>query len=541
MNFLEAVELNKYNSSHEDICCNFFMSGLSAPLELYLKGYFSIKGFNVDLNTIPFNSLHQNVIDLNSNDNSIILIFPWDLVPEVNWRSGFSDFKNRDVNSLNILLIDSLRNINNMAIFYIPAFFPPIFQNYFDNIKLAEKLKHVMLKLGSKIIDSEFFSMENYLNIGCPIGNNNLSKVSKLMVDGFINQYLFKEKKVLVTDFDGVLWKGIIGDDGVDGICYDQSADGYIHYIYQTYLKNLKDRGVLICGVSRNSDGIAKMPFEQGNMVLSTDDFVSILASYNSKSEQLQLLSEKLNLGLDSFVFVDDSDYEIKEVSSRIKQTTCLQFPKETNNFLEFISDLSSLFNQTDFTEEDKKRTELYKKRAKNIAPRVSSEKSLSSFLLSLKMKLVVKKIVNSNFDRAIQLINKTNQFNMNGVKQTYDSVSSIIESGGSIFTASLYDISGGHGEILVCLIDNKGVIRSFAMSCRVFQRKIEYVFIYWLHKYINFEKFNYMKTDRNGVFQEFINEDIFINKNDSIRINNKSLTIANKKYNNLVDLSTNF
>jgi predicted enzyme involved in methoxymalonyl-ACP biosynthesis len=129
----------------------------------------------------------------------------------------------------------------------------------------------------------------------------------------------------------------------------------------------------------------------------------------------------------------------------------------------------------------------------------------------------------------------------MNGVKQTYDSVSSIIESGGSIFTASLYDISGGHGEILVCLIDNKGVIRSFAMSCRVFQRKIEYVFIYWLHKYINFEKFNYMKTDRNGVFQEFINEDIFINKNDSIRINNKSLTIANKKYNNLVDLSTNF
>ena len=214
---------------------------------------------------------------------------------------------------------------------------------------------------------------------------------------------------------------------------------------------------------------------------------------------------------------------------------------KETNNFLEFISDLSSLFNQTDFTEEDKKRTELYKKRAKNIAPRVSSEKSLSSFLLSLKMKLVVKKIVNSNFDRAIQLINKTNQFNMNGVKQTYDSVSSIIESGGSIFTASLYDISGGHGEILVCLIDNKGVIRSFAMSCRVFQRKIEYVFIYWLHKYINFEKFNYMKTDRNGVFQEFINEDIFINKNDSIRINNKSLTIANKKYNNLVDLSTNF
>ena len=538
MNFLEAVELNKNNSSNEDISCSFFMSGLSVPLELYIKGYFSTQGFNATLRTIPFNSLHQHVISLNKVEtNSIFLIFPWDLLPEINWRSGFATFKRRDINNLNIQLINNLKKFNNAILFYIPALFPPIFQKNSDNVKLSEMLKNAMLELGSKVIDPKFFSLSNYLNIGCPIGNSELSIISEIIVDGFMTQHFFKEKKVLVTDFDGVLWSGVVGDDGIDGIYYDQSVKGYIHYIYQTYLRNLKDRGVLICGVSRNSDNVAKIPFEQGDMVLSTDDFVSILASYNSKSEQLKLLSEKLNLNLDSFVFIDDSMFEIKEVSSKFKQVECLKFPNSADDFSEFIIELSSLFDQKNLTDEDKKRTELYKKMASSLVPRDTSESNLYNFLLSMEMKLLVKNRTNSNYDRALQLINKTNQFNMNGVRQTYDSISSIITSGGSIYTASLYDVSGGHGEILACLIDHNGIIKSFVMSCRVFQRKAEYVFVGWLYKHLNIKGFDYQSTDRNNVFKHFISKDIFIN-NSSIIFNNKTIDIMIKKYEKLIDLS---
>jgi FkbH-like protein len=538
LNFLEAVELNKNNSSGECISCSFFMSGLSSPLELYIKGYFSIRGINATLHTIPFNSLHQHVISLNKSEaNNIFLIFPWDLLPEINWRSGFATFKRRNINDLNIQLVNSLEKFNNPVLFYIPALFPPIFHKYSDNVKLSEMLRSTMLNLDSKIIESKFFSLSSYLNIGCPVGNSGLSAVSEMIVDGFIAQYFFKEKKVLVTDFDGVLWNGIIGDDGIDGIYYDQSIKGYIHYIYQTYMLNLKDRGILICGVSRNSDNIAKIPFEQGDMVLSADDFVSILASYNSKSEQLKLLSENLNLNLDSFVFVDDSMFEIKEVSSKLKQVECLKFPSSSDDFLEFIAHLSSFFDQKNLTNEDEKRTDLYKKMTSNLVPRSTTESNLHDFLLSMEMKLIIKDRTNFNYDRALQLINKTNQFNMNGVRQTNDSIRSIIISGGSIYTASLYDVSGGHGEILACLVDHNGVVKSFVMSCRVFQRKLEYIFVGWLYKHMNINGFDYQLTDRNNIFKNFIFEDIFVIDN-SIIFNSKSVETMIKKYENLIDLS---
>ncbi len=536
MNFLEAIELNKYNSSNDDIQCSIFMSGLSNPLELYIRGYFSTKGFNLKLKTIPFDSLHQSVINLNTYENYIMLVFPWDLVPELNWRSGFPSFKYRDIDDVNIRLIENLKGFDNVKIFYIPAIFPYMFHNFLNNIELSNRLTSIMLELNARIINPKFFSLKNFLNIGCPIGNNSLSKVSKILVEEFVNKFFIKEKKVIVTDFDGVLWSGIIGDDGINGIHYDQSVLGYIHYIYQTYLKNLKDRGVLICGVSRNYDSVAKLPFKQGDMVLTTDDFVSILASFNSKSEQLQLLSEKLNLNLDSFVFIDDNEFELMEVSTKLQQVECLKFPKDADGFSVFITNLSKLFNQNLLTDEDKKRTDLYKRRVKSIVPRVTSEESLNSFLLSMEMELNIENRSNSNFDRALQLINKTNQFNINGIRQTHDNVSKIIKSGGSIYTASLSDISGGHGEVLACIVDSKGTVKSFAMSCRVFQRKLEYVFIYWLCTNLDINNFEYMETDKNKAFKEFISERIFIN-NDSTIINKKKLNSIGEKYKKLINI----
>ena len=123
----------------------------------------------------------------------------------------------------------------------------------------------------------------------------------------------------------------------------------------------------------------------------------------------------------------------------------------------------------------------------------------------------IIAENINNN-QRAIQLINKTNQFNLNGIRKEPKEVEAIMEDGGHLFTASLSDINGDHGEILSLLIDKNNEVQSFVLSCRVFQRKIEYIFLtILLEKYFDKIKLNYIKTNRNAPFKIFI--DSFKNK----------------------------
>ena len=165
----------------------------------------------------------------------------------------------------------------------------------------------------------------------------------------------------------------------------------------------------------------------------------------------------------------------------------------------------------------------LYKSMKKSVNVIEGQGSDLSSFLKSLKMKLIFTKKTNkNNIDRAIQLINKTNQFNLNGIRMTPEEVNAIMTSGGSLFTASLSDVNGEHGEILSFLIDKNNDVRSFVLSCRVFQRKVEYLFLSILfEKYFDKIKLSYEETERNSPFKIFINsitsidpdKDIFIVK----------------------------
>jgi FkbH-like protein len=121
--------------------------------------------------------------------------------------------------------------------------------------------------------------------------------------------------------------------------------------------------------------------------------------------------------------------------------------------------------------------------------------------------------------ERAIQLINKTNQFNLNGSRITDDDVSRILASGGRLYTARLDDRTGSHGEILACLIDGQRRIVSFVLSCRVFQRQVEYAFICWLVRRFGHElKLAYAATERNTPIQVFLKDaDVAVNEADTL------------------------
>jgi FkbH-like protein len=313
-------------------------------------------------------------------------------------------------------------------------------------------------------------------------------------------------RKVLVTDFDEVLWSGVLAEDGVAGIAMGPDGKGYRHFIYQSLLLRLRKEGVLLAGVTRNSPEIVAEVFAKGGMPLKVSDFVAVLASYGAKSAQIRQLGERLNLGLDAFVFVDDNPIEVSEVSSQLPEVLVRRFPDREEALPGLIAELVADFHRETLTAEDRDRTELYRRRLEGIAPSQLSGGDLSGFLRELGMTLTIHDRSTGDRTRVVQLINKTNQFNLNGRRLEDGDVAAILAAGGRLYGASLADRSGSHGEILACLIDAGGTVRALVMSCRVFQRQVEYAFLAWLSGRPHPPtRLDFAETPRNEPFRMFL------------------------------------
>jgi FkbH-like protein len=315
-------------------------------------------------------------------------------------------------------------------------------------------------------------------------------------------------KKVLVTDLDDVMWSGGVGEDGLQAIAFEQHGRGYPHFIYQGLLRRLRSEGTLLAAVSRNDAEIAMMPFRAGRMPLREADFIAIVASYHAKSAQISELASRLNLSLDAFVFVDNNPVELAEVSLALPAVRCVLFPQQAEGLTAFLSELASLFGRHEVTAEDRDRTELYRRRLEGLMPIALSGADISRYLSDLGMTLTLHDRSHGDRTRAVQLINKTNQFNLNGRRVTEQEVTAVLDAGGRLYSASLSDRSGNHGEILSCLVGADGVITAFVMSCRVFQRRAEHAFLAWLasqpHPPVGM---NWATTPRNEPFAQFLRE----------------------------------
>ena len=357
------------------------------------------------------------------------------------------------------------------------------------------------------MLPPEAFALASYFSSGCPVGGGWIGQVADAVVEAAIAPRT-EPRKVLVTDLDNVLWGGLAAEQGLEGIAFEPSGRGYRHFVYQSVLRRLRRGGTLLAAVSRNDPDVALAPFRSGRMLLRADDFVSIIASYGAKSAQIHELAERLNLGLDSFVFVDDNPVELAEVSLALPAVRCMAFPQHDNDLVAFLDALTGLFPHRGITAEDRERTEMYRRRLEGMVPSDLQGADLTHFLQDLKMTLTIHDRGRGDRTRAVQLINKTNQFNLNGRRVTDEEVAAVLGAGGSLFSATLADRSGNHGEILACLLGPDGTILSFAMSCRVFQRRVEYAFLAWLATQpAPPVAMRWTKTARNEPFLQFLGD----------------------------------
>ena len=208
----------------------------------------------------------------------------------------------------------------------------------------------------------------------------------------------------------------------------------------------------------------------------------------------------------------------------------CIKFPSKTDEFSSFLSLVISKFPNNNITLEDNNRKDLYRLSLKGLKELKGSNQNIKDYLIELNMELKINFPIRDNISRGIQLINKTNQFNLNGKRYSEKEVKKIIDDGGSLITGNLNDKYGNHGEIISLLVDHYGTILSYVMSCRVFQREIEYLFLKSLSKFSQDKfKFQYIKTSKNIPFKNFLerydtsqeDDNIIIKKNNIIEIAN--------------------
>ena len=506
MGFLQATKIIAENTIKESKSFTFAASCQLDKIDIFLKAHFINQGYNANYDLLPYNTFPQYLINSN-NTNHIVLIFPWDLCPALNWRLG-----NQNINTNIAQLekeastnIDLICQLSNATILYCDTDVPPVLLKSNESSILKNKLINICLKNNINIISNEYFSLNSYISNGCPIISNKLSSLASLITSLFLKNS--EPKKIIVTDFDNVMWNGVIGEDGLDNISYDQSTKGYKHYIYQSCLKRLVNSGIILTGVTRNDEKLASLAFSDRNMILTESDFVCVIASYNAKSSQISMISRQLNLPLESFIFIDDNPVELEEVMLSLPEVKCLLFPKAADNLPDFINRLFNNFNLDTITDDDKNRTEFYKKRSLSISSSKKQGANLDEYLISLKMKINTKVCSQDKSARAIQLINKTNQFNANGIRISEQHIKERLSDNLLLLSFSLTDNHGNHGEIASVLIENKNKILNFVLSCRAFQRNIEYYVLHWIHKELSIDSLclDYINTERNEPLRIFL------------------------------------
>ena len=286
-------------------------------------------------------------------------------------------------------------------------------------------------------------------------------------------------RKVLCTDLDNTLWGGVLGEDGPDGIATGNAFPGNCYLEYQRYLKQLSSRGILLAIASKNNEAAVREAFtlRAADLALNLDNFVAHRINWNEKVESIRELAEELSLGLDSFVIVDDSPEECEAIRQQLPEVAVVEAPAdEPWKLVEILSE-QSYFDAAAVTNDDVHRAEEYKAQARRTEL-ANSASGRDEFLASLGIVCSFQSALQAPLSRAVQLLAKTNQFNLTTRRRTAAEVEEFATAaGGQAVVVRVRDRFGDAGVVGLALArrqDDSCDIDSLLLSCRVIGRGIE-------------------------------------------------------------------
>ncbi|MBQ2411989.1 MAG: HAD family hydrolase, partial [Anaerotignum sp.] len=345
----------------------------------------------------------------------------------------------------------------------------------------CQKIKNVYLidldAIQANCGREKFSDPKLYYIAKMPVSVEVLPEVAKKVLDQ-IQALRGVTKKCVVLDLDNTLWGGVIGDDGLSGIQIGELGTGHAFSDFQAWLKELKNRGMLLAVCSKNNEPAAKEPFEKHpEMILRLEDISMFVANWEDKASNIRNIQKTLNIGMDSLVFLDDNPFERNLVRSMIPEITVPELPEDPALYLQYLRSLN-LFETASYSAEDASRTQQYRQQAER-AVFESSFQSYEDYLKGLEMKAVAAPFDVFHYPRIAQLTQRSNQFNLRTVRYTEAEIEAISRDEHKItLYFTLKDKFGDHGLISVVILDkledNSLFVSEWLMSCRVLKRGME-------------------------------------------------------------------
>jgi FkbH-like protein len=357
----------------------------------------------------------------------------------------------------------------------------------------VHQLNQKLAALCSTVTDCVFFDIDHlaarhgranwrdtrmFLASRLPVSAASFSTYSRGLVRSFST--LFRApRKVLCTDLDNTLWGGILGEEGPDGIATGSAFPGNCYLEYQKYLKQLSSRGVLLAIVSKNNEADVREAFQvrAADLGLGLDNFVATKISWNEKSDSIRELAQELSLALDSFVFVDDNPVECEAIRLQLPEVAVIEAAVEEPWKLVELLSAQSFFDAAVVTDDDVNRLNEYRAQAQR-SELASSAGDRDEFLASLGIVCTFLSALDAPLARSVQLLAKTNQFNLTTRRRSAAEVEEFASApGGQAIAVRVRDRFGDAGVVGLALARSEGdscFIDSLLLSCRVIGRGIE-------------------------------------------------------------------
>lgn len=411
----------------------------------------------------------------------------------------FSPFNRMEVNSTYFSLNIIINKLNYKLVERI---------NNLPNVFLIDINKCILEHGYRQIFDNRmlYLAMSPFSSLGLDCIANEIFACLKVLYSA--------PKKVLVLDLDNTLWGGVVGEEGVQGIQVALTGDGKAFWDFQNEILNLKKRGVLLALNSKNNIADVKEVFEHHpEMALSWSDFVVKKVNWNDKVSNMLEIAQELNVGTESFVFIDDSPTERAWVKSQLPDVLVPDFPSEPENLRDFLISIGCFdafhITDEDFSKSQKYLNEINRKEFQNSCV------SFEDFLTSLNMRVVIRKTRSEDINRCVQLTGKTNQFNFTGQRLNAQQINVLIQSPDSdIFSIFACDKFGDYGQVGLAVfryLPNETVIDHFLLSCRVLGRKVEQYCLAYFNNMVKEKNLShtlhvkYRQTKKNGLVVEFL------------------------------------
>jgi FkbH-like protein len=405
---------------------------------------------------------------------------------------------------------------------------PPVFWTRLDQANALElRLRHAVVSIaaslasvaGLRIVSGqaldevshmgERYDVKSDITTGFPYSLSHAAALGALLARLVHDR---QPKKGIITDLDDTLWAGIVGEDGVDGISWSLDH-GQVHGIYQQFLASLAGAGILVGVASKNERAVVKRAFDRSDLLVSANDIFPFEVHWSNKSESVRRILDAWNLGPESIVFIDDSAIEVEEVKASFPQMECIVFPN--NDYVgawRLIKHLRDTFGKSQLTEEDAIRLDSVRSSGALRCAVESGGLSSDDFLRASEARIVFETL-SADDTRSFELLNKTNQFNLNGRRFTEGEWRNTFRDRATmVFGVAYEDKYGPLGKIAVLMGRAHGhrfLVDAWVMSCRAFSRRIEHQCLKYLFDSLEVDEIEltYESTPRNKPFQEFLTE----------------------------------